>query len=185
MEASGTAYDDSFRTLLKDWPQLIIPMVNEVFGENYTGQEKIILSVNELLIEQDDGNEEKRITDSNFSIVSPNGKKKRYHMECEANFDETIIVRLFEYDAQFALSDGKMEGATLTVSFPHSAVMALRHTKNTPTTMNIQVVAHGGVLRYSVPVIKVLRFQVSFWINAPFPPPPPRHPFFERHGRHK
>ena len=152
---SATAYDDSFRTLLNDCRELIIPVVNEAFGEDYTGREEVIFAPNEQFLNQDGGTEEKRITDSNFIIVSADGAKKRYHIECEANLDDTIIVRIFEYDAQIALNDGRRDGTTFTVSFPHSAVMALRHTRKTPDTMRIRVVTPGGEAGYDVPVIKV------------------------------
>jgi len=161
MEPSKTAYDDSFRTLLNDCKELVIPVVNEAFGENYTGQEEVIFAPNEHFLNQDGGAEEKRITDSNFIIVGADGTKKRYHIECEANLDDTIIVRIFEYDARIALNDGKREGATFTVSFPHSAVMALRHTKNTPDTMRIRVVTPGGETEYDVPVIKVQQYSLE------------------------
>ena len=161
MNPSTTAYDDSFRTLLTDCKQLVIPVVNEAFGENYTGAEEIIFNPNEHFLNQDSGNEEKRVTDSNFIIVSAEGAKKRYHIECEANLDDTIIVRIFEYDAQIALNDGRMDGATFTVSFPHSAVMALRHTRNTPDTMHVRVVTPGGETGYNVPVIKVQQYSLE------------------------
>ena len=47
MKISKTAYDDAFCTLLNDCSELIIPVVNEVFGEHYSGKEKIIFGVNE------------------------------------------------------------------------------------------------------------------------------------------
>ena len=158
---SATAYDDSFRTLLNDCRELIIPVVNEAFGEDYTGQEEVIFAPNEHFLNQDGGTEEKRITDSNFIIVSADGAKKRYHIECEANLDDTIILRIFEYDAQIALNDGKRDGATFTVSFPHSAVMALRHTKKTPSSMHIRVITPGGEAGYDVPVIKVQQYSLE------------------------
>jgi len=158
---SATAYDDSFRTLLNDCRELIIPVVNEAFGEDYTGQEEVIFAPNDHFLNQYGGTEEKRITDSNFIIVSADGAKKRYHIECEANLDDTIIVRIFEYDAQIALNDGRRDGATFTVSFPHSAVMALRHTRKTPDTMRIRVVTPGGEAGYDVPVIKVQQYSLG------------------------
>ena len=75
--------------------------------------------------------------------------------------DDTIILRIFEYDAQIALNDGKRAGATFTVSFPHSAVMALRHTKKTPSSMHIRVVTPGGDAGYDVPVIKVQQYSLE------------------------
>ena len=35
MSNYGTPYDDSFRTLLTDCKRLIVPLVNEMFGENW------------------------------------------------------------------------------------------------------------------------------------------------------
>ena len=37
----NTPYDDVFRTLLTDCSSLIIPVVNEIFHENYTGEETV------------------------------------------------------------------------------------------------------------------------------------------------
>lgn len=37
----NTPYDDVFRTLLTDCSSLIIPVVNEIFHENYTGEEAV------------------------------------------------------------------------------------------------------------------------------------------------
>ena len=39
---TGTPYDDVFRTLLDDCTSLIIPVINEVFGEHFNGSEEII-----------------------------------------------------------------------------------------------------------------------------------------------
>ena len=46
MRLVSTPYDDVFRTLLNDCSSLIIPLINEVFGERYTGKEKIVFSPN-------------------------------------------------------------------------------------------------------------------------------------------
>lgn len=42
VKIANTPYDDVFRTLLNDCSSLIIPMINELFGEHYAGKEKII-----------------------------------------------------------------------------------------------------------------------------------------------
>ena len=123
---SPTAYDDAFRTMLNDCSALIIPVVNLYFNENYTGNEKIIFSKNEHYLAHSDSTEDKRITDSSFIIVRADKTQKRYHIECEEQLNGSILVRIFEYDAQIALDDRTIYGAELTVSFPHSAVMALR-----------------------------------------------------------
>ena len=37
----GNIYDGAFRTILNDCRQMIIPVINEVFKEDYTGNEII------------------------------------------------------------------------------------------------------------------------------------------------
>ena len=37
-----TPYDDAFRTMMNDCIQLLIPVINEIFGKNYTGKEKLL-----------------------------------------------------------------------------------------------------------------------------------------------
>jgi hypothetical protein len=53
--------------------------------------------------------------------------------------DGSMIIRMFEYDTQLAL-----ENNFLTVRFPDSAIVSLRHTKNTPNSMTITVLTPGG-----------------------------------------
>ena len=158
---SPTAYDDAFRTMLNDCSALIIPVVNLYFNENYTGKEEIIFSKNEHYLAHSDSTEDKRVTDSSFVITRADKTKKRYHIECEEQLNGAILVRIFEYDAQIALDDRTIDGAELTVSFPHSAVMALRYAEKSPDTMNINVVTPGGQTSYMVPIIKVQQYSLD------------------------
>lgn len=51
----GDIYDGVFRTILNDCRQLVIPIINEIFHENYTGNEKIEFSSNENFLAQQAG----------------------------------------------------------------------------------------------------------------------------------
>lgn len=75
-------YDGAFRTILNDCRKLVIPVINEIFGESYTGDEKIEFFPNEHFIDQQDEADRKRITDTNFRITGTETKK--YHLECES-----------------------------------------------------------------------------------------------------
>ena len=59
MEMINTPYDDAFRTLLQDCPELVIPLINELFGTNYTGQEVVITNSNENFLRNPEGKKEK------------------------------------------------------------------------------------------------------------------------------
>jgi len=152
-------YDDVFRTLLNDCSSLIIPVINEVFGEDYSGKEKIVFSPNEHFLNQQDGDEGERITDTCFRILGR--ETKRYHLECQSSPDSSMLVRFFEYDTQIALDEGEVSGNVLTVTFPHSAVLFLRCSRSTPDRLRIRMVTPGGSLEYDVLVMKSQQYTLE------------------------
>ncbi len=160
MNIVNTPYDDVFRTLLNDCSELIIPVVNEVFDENYTGKEKIIFAQNEHFLNQQDGKENKCITDSHLAIVGAT-ETKQYHWECQSTPDSTLLVRFFEYDTQIALDHGVLESNVLTVTFPHAAVLFLRCNKSTPDFMTIKMITPGGEVSYDVKVMKSQQYTLD------------------------
>ena len=100
-------YDGAFRTIVNDCKQFLLPYINEVFGEHYTGEETIEFHPNEHFIDQQDQPDVKKITDTNFSVIGKTVKK--YHLECESSiYSSKMLIRLFEYDAQIALDDAEL-----------------------------------------------------------------------------
>ena len=71
-----------------------------------------------------------------------------------------MIVRMFEYDTQLALENREFTSNILTVQFPDSAIVSLRHTKNTPEEMTVKVLTPGGKVSYTVPVLKIKRYTI-------------------------
>lgn len=161
MTTTNTTYDDVFRTLLNDCPNLIIPVVNEIFYEDYTGLEKIELSQNELFFQQLDGKDAERITDSSFVIIRDGKRKKRYHIECQSTPDGSMVIRMFEYDTLVAIRSGEQTKEGLVVRFPSSAVLYLRHTKTTPDKLTIRMETPGGNVSYTVPILKVKTYSIE------------------------
>ncbi|HBI62921.1 MAG TPA: hypothetical protein DDY31_17240 [Lachnospiraceae bacterium] len=153
-------YDGAFRTILNDCRKLIIPIINEIFGETYTGEEEIQFFPNEHFIDRQDEADKERITDTNFTVF---GKvEKKYHVECESSYpDGRITIRLFEYDAQIALDEGAVREETLTVTFPNTAVLYLRTYKKTPDKMKYIIVTPGGTVQYDIPIMKVQKYSLD------------------------
>ena len=153
-------YDGAFRTILNDCRKLIIPVINEIFGETYIGEEEIQFFPNEHFIDQQDEADRERITDTNFTIF---GKiPKKYHIECESSLpDGKITIRLFEYDAQIAFDEGEVTEETLTVTFPNTAVLYLRTYKKTPDKMKYVIITPGGTVQYDVPIMQVQTYSLD------------------------
>lgn len=124
-ESLNTAYDDAFRTMIEKCDDLVFPMLNYMFGENYSTEDKIIRSSNEEFSQQSDGGIKKRVTDSQLIVLS-RGAKIRYHVECESSTKtDSVLVRIYEYGSQMALDDMEldMEEFKLIARFPHAAVL--------------------------------------------------------------
>lgn len=155
-QTTNTPYDDASRTLLKRCPNLILPIINEIFNTNYAPTEKVTLLDNEFFLNRQNGNQVERITDSNFLV-----KSIPYHLEFQSSTDGTILIRIFEYDSQIALQNSTLEGNGLKVKFPNTALIYLRHTKNTPDEMNILIEVPGNSCGYAVPVIKVQAYSIE------------------------
>ncbi len=153
-------YDGAFRTILNDCRKLIIPVINEIFGETYTGEEEIRFYPNEHFLDQQDKADKERITDTNFTVL---GKiPKKYHVECESSLpDGKIMIRLFEYDTQIALDESEITEETLTVTFPNTAILYLRTYKKTPDKMKYALVTPGGTVQYDVPIMKMQTYSLD------------------------
>ena len=151
MSNTSTPYDDAQRTLSVDCPSLLIPLVNEAFQADYPLDADVKLYNNEFFITT--GNDQKRITDSNFSI---NGETTvRYHFECQSTEDGSLTLRLFEYGSQIALTMADYSKDESTFIFPHAAVLYLRTETTTPSSIKMRIVTPGGDVSYEIPVVKV------------------------------
>ena len=159
---SDFAYDDAFRTMVVKCDELLIPFINYMFDMNYSKNAQIIRNVNERYLDQQGGAQDKRITDSLLKIRE-NDVVHTYHVECESkdDTDGTIIVRLFEYDAQIALDRGEVSLGRLDVYFPHTGILFLSSSDSTPDKMEIVMHTSGGDNNYFVDVMKESDFDLE------------------------
>ena len=65
---TATPYDDVHRTMLNDCPELIIPVVNEMFHKRHSNKDEVKVLNNEFFLNRQDGQQIERITDTHFMI---------------------------------------------------------------------------------------------------------------------
>lgn len=151
----GTPFDDVYRTLLDKCCQLIIPVINEVFGTDYSMDEEVLFLSNEHYSVSEDGTTIKRITDSCIKI-----RKRLYHLECESRSTSGIEIRMVEYDFHIALSHKYKEGEQYVLRFPESAVMYIRNNRNTPNELTVTLIMPNGTkVPYKIPTVKVQEYS--------------------------
>ena len=149
----STIFDDVFRTIAQKMPQLLIPLINEVFHTSYSEKEPFEQLRNEHY--------EKFgtvVTDSIIRIGS-----HIYHLECQSTKDETMVIRMFEYDISIALEHASFaEHAVWEIEFPQSCVLYIRNHRSLPDFHEAIVkFADGQKIRYRVPIIQAKKYTVD------------------------
>ena len=162
--ADNTIFDDVFRTMLEKMPELVIPLINEVFGKNYPADIPIVQMRNEHQTQSGE-----IITDSRLLIAD-----KIYHIECQSTSDSKMVLRMIEYDFAIGLEDAKMENSIYRMYFPHSCVIYLRG-KGRKDNLTLEIIMPDGqTLKYSLPAVYVEKytrdtiFQKKLFLLLPF-----------------
>lgn len=162
--ADNTIFDDVFRTMLEKMPELVVPLINEVFGKNYPADIPIIQMRNEHQTQSGE-----IITDSRLLIAD-----KIYHIECQSTSDSKMVLRMIEYDFAIGLEDAKMENGRYRMYFPHSCVIYLRG-KGRKDNLTLEIIMPDGqTLKYSLPAVYVEKytrdtiFQKKLFLLLPF-----------------
>ncbi len=139
-------FDDVFRTMEEHTPELMIPLINEVFKTDYPKNAVVtrLADKRHLLLQLME-------TDSCLSIGN-----KIYHFECESNVNSGVIaIRMFQYDVTVALEEKQNENDIYVVEFPASCVIYLRHNKQTKTQEKVLIrMPDGREIDYLVPTLK-------------------------------
>ncbi len=106
---------------LQKIPELIIPLVNEVFDTSYPpGHLHYTLSKRTLRSPSE------KITDSHFGIAHIH-----YHAECQSTGDPTMHIRMLEYDTAIGLEYICCINGEFHISLPQSfCSLSVQHFQN-------------------------------------------------------
>ena len=129
--------------MLTKIPELIIPLVNEVFDTSYPPDISITRYQNELY-----DHHQKKITDSHFGIAHIH-----YHAECQSTGDPTMHIRMLEYDTAIGLEYICCINGEFHISLPQSFVLYLSSTSRTILpSINLHFTNNCSVLYHPKPV---------------------------------
>lgn len=148
----STVFDDVFRTIAQKMPQLLIPLINEVFHTNYSEDTDFEQLRNEHYEKYG-----KIITDSIIRI-GPH----LYHIECQSKRDADMVIRMFEYDISIALEHTSKAEDIWKIEFPRSCVLYVRNHHHLPEYHTAIVkFADGQQVTYQVPIIHAQKYTVN------------------------
>ena len=149
----STIFDDVFRTIAQKMPQLLIPLINEVFHTSYSEEEHFEQLRNEHYEKYGTV-----ITDSIIQIGN-----HIYHLECQSSKNKTMVIRMFEYDISIAIEHASYENDEIwEIEFPQSCVLYIRNHRDLPDYHEAVVkFADGQKMRYRVPILQAKKYTVD------------------------
>lgn len=146
-------YNGVFKEMYQSCPQLLIPLVNKMFGTNYDLSTPIIRLDKDQPYSGRDAEDKsymsEKYPDSLFEIEG-----QYYHIECEVDRDDDIFIRIIQYNLLISYNnreDFKVEksenDAKITVtSMPqiHSGVFYIKNHENIGETNLVNVGGFSG-----------------------------------------
>ena len=79
MNLENSVYNKVYKTGLHDRPKLVIPLINEIFQEQYKGQEQIEFLESTHYLKDPDGTLVERTNDSHFQVLDE--RKESFHVD--------------------------------------------------------------------------------------------------------
>lgn len=147
-------FDRVFRSILDKMPQLIVPLINEVFHTDYRMEDTIMQLENQ---NKDIMQGLEWIMDSLLHIGD-----KKYYIECQQTENNATIVRIFEYNVIRSLEEARERSKTGVneICIPNCCELYLTHTASIGDSVGIPVrFADNYVYEYQIPVIKVQSYS--------------------------
>lgn len=152
-KGSDKPFDRTFRTMAEKMPELLIPLINEVFGTDYQLDEKVVQLRNEHQKNKDS------ITTDSFIRI----RNTMYHIECQSVNDNMMAIRMFEYDAMIAIENAvAKEKGIFKIFMPKSCVLYVRANETTPKNHQVVVVfPDGNEHTYQIPCIRCDEYSIE------------------------
>ncbi len=149
--AVNTIFDDVFRTMQEKMPEQTIPLINDVFGTQYPIDTEIIQGRNEHHTENGE------VTTDSYLAIG----RKRYHIECQSTEDQTMVLRMIEYDFAIGLENAMKVDGTYRIQLPHPCILYLRGEKQVKYLSLELVLFDGQIIKYQVPVIRMEWYSLN------------------------
>ncbi len=168
-QRKGTAdtwhiFDNTFTTMCSKMGIIVIPMLNERLGTNYSLTSKVT-----FLSEKSLDNGVVRCQDCKLSIEGD-----VIHAECQSNPDGNIIIRFLKYEFPYSLDAAIKEcDGKLHIKFPQPLLLQLRGKGSDFLEATLEM-ADGSRCNYRIPVVYAQEysleeiFQKKLYILLPF-----------------
>lgn len=155
-------WDEITKSIAGKMPHQLLPLIEEVFHRKYPPKTSVRLLSTEYVTPPKDEAHKFSVILNDITILVQ--EKDLYHIECQMNMDNEMIIRMIEYDFHVALQHGKTldSNGSYSLKFPNSVVMYPGINESVPDSLNCTVIFPDGFEHtYAVPVIKMQTYSLA------------------------
>ena len=162
-------WDEVLKKEVERYPWLMLPLIREVFYKAYPDNTEIRLLATEYVVRRIHKESGSTLNSIFADIAVQIGDRDIYHMECQMNKDEGMVLRMLEYDIHIGLIYGtrNIEKALSTETrrelvMPRSVILYLNDTKPMPAEEICLIrFADGTTHEYRIPVMNVQDYTIE------------------------
>lgn len=162
-------WDEVIKREIELHPWLMLPLIREVFHKTYPKGIRIRLVATEYVVRRIHKEKGSTLNSIYADIAVQIGSRDIYHLECQMNKDNDMILRMLEYDIHIGLAHeaqylSKKASAVIKseMQMPRSVILYLNHLDNMPSEEKCLIrFADGTTHEYCVPVMKVQNYTIE------------------------
>lgn len=147
-------------------PELLLPLLKEIFHKEYPKDVRIEFLSSEYSLDRMEENGALLLHSIRADLVIRIADQDIYHFECQIRPDSQMIIRMYEYDTNIALSylvrRKSVDGKETVLEFPQSVVLYLNDSKHEYTEESMEIrMPNGTYYQYTVPIMWVQDYTLA------------------------
>ena len=156
-------WDEIFKAMIGTMPEQIFPVVKEVYNKTYPKGTPITILGTETTTFT--GGSGKPPSSTLMDIALLIDRTDYYHFECQMKDDKEMVVRMFSYDVNFAITHSRgrdEETGEFIIRFPRSAVVYPEKNDAIPEYLQCRIIFQDGTEHiYHIPTVKVQSYSLE------------------------
>ncbi|MCM1089872.1 MAG: hypothetical protein NC092_13220 [Butyrivibrio sp.] len=156
-------WDEILKAIVDIMPEQLFPLFKEVYGKAYPEGTPITLLSTETSTFWESAEEPPSSTFMDIALVVDG--TDYYHLECQMKNDNEMVIRMFAYDAHFAITHTKnidADTGDITLRFPRSAVIYPENNSAIPDYLQCHILFQDNSEHiYKIPTIKIQSYSLE------------------------
>lgn len=157
-------WDEILKVIALKMPSQLLPLLNEIFHQTYPLSAPIEFLSTEYVTQK--RHQSRQRYPSIFSdIVIKVNYTDIYHLECQMQNDQIMVLRMIEYDFSVALQHNVHAETTreqFTLQFPKSCVLYPASNGQLPNDLSCKIILpNNSVHLYKIPAIKIQSYDLT------------------------